>query len=264
MSIARLALRVATRKALMGRTWAEDRVYDSAITEIDQTVLDTRRPLIIVTTDDEERQIDGRDMLGAASDLDLILEIAVASFVRATDAAGVEMVIPDTDEALEVTVDLMCRQAITALQTSAGPWPNLWRRMVPTVKTVTQRRGADARNGIRFAARQISISLMALADPIKPPTEGDAFDEFLALAEADTELVPVARLIRGQLAGAPASWREAVAYLGLSDQEGEALGLAPLVPGEAPVPISAGQLGAGSGYVTQADIDQQLPEPPDA
>lgn len=266
MSISRLMLRMATRKALMGRTWAEDRVFDSAITEIDQTVLASRRPLIVVTTDDEEGQVDGRDILGATRSLDLVIEVAVATFVRA-EGGGVTIILPDTDEGLEVTVDLMCRQVIRALQSADGVWPDMWRSLVPAVASVSQRRGADAKNGIRFAARQIVITLSPLADPLMladDPVEGNVFAEFLALADGDDELASASQAIRAALTNDVPDWRLTQALLGMSDTEAEIMGLDPLLAGETPVIIASGELGEDSGYRGAADIAIQLPEPPDA
>jgi hypothetical protein len=266
VSIARLILRATTRKALMGRTWAEGRVFDSAITEIDQTVMETRRPLIVVTTDDEEGQVDGRDILGAMRSLDLVIEVAVATFVR-TEDGGVTITLPDTDEGLEVTVDLMCRQVIRALQSATGEWPALWRRLVPAVRTVSQRRGADAKNGIRFAARQIVLTVTSLADPLTlpgEPVDGDVFAAFLALAETDDEIAPLAQVIRAALTDDVPDWRLAQALLGLSDPEADMMGLAPIPAGEAPALITAGELGEGAGYDDADDIAANLPDPPDA
>jgi hypothetical protein len=266
VSIARLILRATTRKALLGRTWAEDRVFDSAITEIDQTVTETRRPLIVVTTDDEEGQVDGRDILGSMRTLDLVIEVAVATFVR-TEDGGVSITLPDTDEGLEVTVDLMCRQVIRALQSADGDWPALWRRLVPSVRSVQQRRGADTKGGIRFAARQIVLAVAPLADPLNlpdEPVEGDVFAAFLALADADTEIEPLAQVIRAALSEDVPDWRLAQALLGLSDPEAEIMGIAPVVAGEAPSLVLAGELGEGTGYDDEDDVEAQLPEPPDA
>ena len=43
MSLARLAMRIAAARALRGATLAEERVHDSAIAPIDQTIAEERQ-----------------------------------------------------------------------------------------------------------------------------------------------------------------------------------------------------------------------------
>lgn len=261
MSIARLALRMATRKALIGATFAQERVFDSAITEIDMTVVEKRKALIVVTTDDEEGSVDGRDILGADRTIDLVIEIAVATMVK-TDTGTVEVTIPDTDEGLEVTIDLMCRQVIRVLQAGTGPWADLWRRLAVSVSRVVQRRGADARQGVRFAARQIVLTLTTISDPIAPPTTGMPLFDFLAMADADDELSPVAMILRAELANTdPGSVIDA-GRMGFTFADAEGTGLASLSDTGLDVLVTAGALGVGAPYEDEADVDAQLPEPP--
>ena len=62
MSLSRLAMRIAAARALKDATLAEARVFDSAIDPIDQTIAETRAPVLIVTTDDHEVETAGRDL----------------------------------------------------------------------------------------------------------------------------------------------------------------------------------------------------------
>jgi hypothetical protein len=94
------------------------------------------------------------------------------------------------------------------------------------------------------------------------PVEGDVFAAFLALADADTEIEPLAQVIRAALSEDVPDWRLAQALLGLSDPEAEMMGLAPTPAGEAPALITAGELGEGNGYDDADDIEAQLPEQP--
>lgn len=265
MSIPRIALRLATRKALIGATYAGPRVFDSAITEIDLTVMETRKPLIIVTTDDEEGAVEAREITSADSQIDLVIEVAVAALVK-TDAGGTELTIPDTDEGLEITVDLMCRQAIRALQSGTGEWADLWRSLVVNVTRITQRRGADARQGVRFAARQIVLTLQTINDPLAAPLNADPLGRFLTMAEADAEIAPIAALLRAEIGTPGPAWRLAAGTLGLDRIEADGIGVAPADDTEdgAPSLMLAGELGEGSGYDDEDDVAAQLPDPPDA
>jgi hypothetical protein len=86
MSLVALALRIATVKALAGRTFAEGRVFDSAIAPLDVTVSEERAPLIVVYTDEESAEVSGHDLLVPDRALSLVIHCAVAS--KVTAAAG--------------------------------------------------------------------------------------------------------------------------------------------------------------------------------
>ena len=84
MSLARLAMRIAAARALRGATLADARVYDSAIAPIDQTIAEERQPILIVTTDDHEMGVTGRDLFQGHIACDLVVEAAIAARVAST------------------------------------------------------------------------------------------------------------------------------------------------------------------------------------
>lgn len=236
MSIARLALRLATVKALGGRTYAGSRVVDSAIETIASTIGPGPTPALLVYTDEASGEAEGRDLLSAGGQATLAIEMAVAQAVQVPVADGeneVAIVIPGTDAGIEITLDLMERQVRLALTDPLSPWAEIWRRLVLKIVDIRVLRGANARKGERFAARRLEIRVETLADPVPGMNVGEVWADFLALAEADTGgdgLAGLAAEIRAQIEGSEmVDWRRAQAALGLTGAGIGGIGLAPLL-----------------------------------
>lgn len=238
MSLSRLAVRIAAQRALSGQTLAGARVYDSQIDPIDLTVQGQREPFIVLYTDDHLRSVSGRDLSHGEDTLDLVIEIAVATKVLApardedgdvTDAVE----IPQTDAGMEVVLDILEYQAMQALQAGRTEWSRVWQRMTARLMRRLSRRGASNENGVRFAARQITITCDPIGDPDAGTdlVPGTAWGGFLAALDADAELSGIADVVRHAVTtGAPMSdWRLAAERLGVSDETVDAIGLAPVL-----------------------------------
>lgn len=232
MSLARLAMRIAAARALKGATLAGDRVFDSAIDPIDQTIAETRQPILVVMTDDHEADITGRDLTYGDARCDLVVEAAIAARVEipATDGDGNAMTIaiPHTDEGMELVLDMIEHQVVAALTRERTDWSRVWMKLVPRISKRLSRRGASAENGVRFAARQIVIT----CDLIEPPVagadiqSGTTWDDVLTVMSADEVLVPVANMLRAEIEGEPASdWQRAANSLGITLNTAEDLGI---------------------------------------
>lgn len=260
MSLSRLALRLCTIRALKGVTFAEDRVFDSAILGIDFVESQERMPVLVVTTDDDEGTTDGLDLIGFNRTLDLVIEIAVATFVRAGDGT-VEFTIPHTDEGLELSLDLMGRQVLRALQASDRSWSELWRSFAMSVDKITARRGSDAKDGIRFAARQIVITCKPLADP--PFGEGvpsGPWAALLAALRADPQFRNIADVVEGSIAGPVLpDWRQAKASLGLTRGAVRGIGVAPVDETATGAAAKAVEINYSDGAVTEVSAAQAIP-----
>ena len=238
MSLARLIMRVAAARAIRGATLAEDRVFDSAVEPLDQTISAQRQPLIVVTTDDAETELVGRDLLAGDVSCDLVFEAAIAARSQApagTDGGGdpVTITIPHTDEGMELALDMMERQIVRALTDPHSQWAEVWRDFVPRIKGRFSRRGASVEHGVRFAARQIVLTCDLIADPPQgaevSPTS--AWGTALAAFAADSALAPLEGVLRAELEGAEAlaDWRRAAAMLGLDLETVDALGIGPVL-----------------------------------
>jgi len=190
MSLSRLAMRIAAARALRGATLEEARVHDSAIAPIDQTIAEERQPILIVTTDDHELEVTGRDLFHGNVSCDLVIEAAIAARV---EVAGEESVItiPHTNEGMELALDLMEHQVMAALTRERSDWSRVWMKLVPRISRRLSRRGASVEKGVRFAARQIVLT----CDLIEPPTdgaviaEGTAWADLLSVMEEDADLI---------------------------------------------------------------------------
>lgn len=228
MSLVSLALRVAVARCLRGRTFAKDRIFDSAIAPIDLTLAEERRPLIVVTSDQERATVTGRDLLGTEREIDLVLELALATFVPRDD--GVEVLIPHTDEGMEVALDLMVRQVHRALIEGDTAWSRVFLAFVPRIRQIEQKRGAGSEDGVRFAARQMLI----VCDTIADPPFGAAVDSagpwqaFLDALGEDIGTAGLVSLVEAAILGAPLpDWDVLRLQLGLSRPETAGIGIAP-------------------------------------
>jgi hypothetical protein len=234
MSLARLAMRIAAARCLRGATLAEARVYDSAIAPIDQTIAEERQPILIVTTDDHEMEVTGRDLFHGNVSCDLVIEAAIAARVEVPGDNGGESVItiPHTDEGMELALDLMEHQVMAALTRERSNWSRVWMKLVPRISRRQSRRGASVEKGVRFAARQIVLT----CDLIEVPTdgaaigEGTAWADLLGVIEGDADLAPIAQMLRSEIEGTPlADWRRAANMLGIHLETANAIGLGPML-----------------------------------
>ena len=251
MSLARLAMRIAAARALRGATLAETRVYDSAIAPIDQTIAEERQPILIVTTDDHEMEVTGRDLFHGPVACELVIEAAIAARVEVAGDGESESVItiPHTDEGMELALDLMEHQVMAALIRERTPWSRVWMKLVPRLSRRLSRRGASVEKGVRFAARQIVLT----CDLIEAPTDGAAIAEdtawadVIAIMSADSDLAPIAQMLQSEIEGQPlADWRRAANMLGIHLETADAIGLGPVLDlSNDPAPLEAIELTGG-------------------
>jgi len=88
MSLTRLVMRLTAARALRDRTLAGARVFDSAVDPIDQTIAETRQPLLVLTTDEHALDVTARDLSSGTHRCDLVIEIAIASRVEVPASDG--------------------------------------------------------------------------------------------------------------------------------------------------------------------------------
>ncbi|RWX72587.1 hypothetical protein [Mesorhizobium sp. M2A.F.Ca.ET.039.01.1.1] len=272
MSLVALAARIATVKALENATLAAGRVFDSAIDPIDQKIAEEAVPVLIVYTDDDVRTVTGRDLINATRQLDLVVESAVASKVTYTQGDDqVEAIeIPFTDAGLELTLNFMDRQIARALLSDQGPWAALWRRIVLQPSKITSKRGGSSEKGVRFAARQMTITAETLSEPGFGAQATEFWADFLAALESDADpaLHKLAAMIRAEIETPTLpAWRQAIAELGVNPSTAQAIGIAPLPEGDSvgsPVAVITTNDQDGDDWtLDQAAIDAALePEVP--
>ena len=223
MSIARLAVRLATVAALRGQTLAGTSITDSAIPPIDTLAVDEPHPFVVVYTDDGEFAPVGRDLKGPGGTFSLVLEIAAAGHMQ----NGEEIVVPMTDDGMEVVLDLLDRQIRVALSDPNNTWAEMWRELVHKVSAVRSKRGASAAKGVRFAVRQIEMNVHPIADPPYGPTATGIWARFLDMIGADDDLAHLEPMLRASIESdtPPLSWELIQSQLGMTKLELDAMQL---------------------------------------
>jgi hypothetical protein len=264
MSIARLAMRVAAARAIRDATLAEDRVYDSAIDPIDHAVLENRQPFIVVSTEDHDVAVIGRDMVHGDHDCTLLIETAVASRVAVEGDTG--LTIPHTDEGMELVLDILEHQIIAALTREHTAWSRVFMHLVPVIKARKSRRGASAEGGVRFAARQIAITCDLIEAPVAGAAipNGGTWGDMMTVMSEDEDLAPIGELLRGIIEGDDmADWRRAANTLGIHQSTANALGIGPVLD-LADDPESLAEKAMAGDYLSvdagEPEIEEQLPD----
>lgn len=244
-------------------------MFDSAVDPIDQTIAEARQPILVLTTDEHEVSITGRDLGSGAHQCDLVIEMAIASRVEvpASDSSGgqITIAIPHTDEGMELTLDLMEHQVIGVLTRDDNVWTRAWMGLVPRITRRLSRRGASAENGVRFAARQLVLT----CDLIDTPAAGATIEpntgwaNVLTAMEADQALHPIAGMLRAELEGEPITdWRRAAHMLGIPLQVADQIGLGPMLDlASDPQAFTSASLDINSSMeeITAATLDSQVP-----
>ena len=232
MSLSRLAMRIAAARAIKGATLAGDHVFDSSIEPIDEKVAGQSTPIVIVTTDDQEMAVTGRDLRSGDKDCQLVIEAAITSQV--TVEGETSLTIPETDEGMELSLDLIEHQVIAALTRERSDWSRLWMKFVPRITRRLSRRGAATENGLRFAARQMVLT----CDLIDTPTDGaaipagTAWGDFLTVVAADADLAPIGTMLREVVEGADVvDWQRMANLLGVTQETAMGIGIGPAIDG---------------------------------
>jgi hypothetical protein len=274
MSIIRPILRMCAVAALRERTLAEGRVFDSDNTPLAEALIqepEEAKPYITIYTDEDTRPgVSGRDIYAAERNLSLVLEIGAASAV-VTGKLGVMLQIPATDAGLELSVDIVESQALAALVGDPDSrWGELFRRMVLRIERVQGQRGGSAERGSRWAARQIILICDVIADAPPGVPQPAVVRDFLAAARAapsELGLAGAAEIIERALDPTMAlTWRQAQAWLGLTEQGVRATGIAPPLGVEEDVPLGEGEEVEEMAVVEGIDRGRPgtgtIPEPP--
>lgn len=238
VSLSTLALRTCAVLAILGRTMAGDRVFDSVLAPLDQIIGADEDaaavPIVTVSVDESfGKPNGGKELLTADTTATLVVELLFAR------RDGDEFSFPRTEPALEWGVEILARQVFRALAT-APVWSDLFSRFYLRVVEVRALRGGS-NDGERFAARQYQIDLEPIGDPRfgEVPTvdeDGDRLPwaDFLDALSAITDpklagFVGLADLLATEIAGPTGlgGWQKVRAELGLSDAGTAVLGVTP-------------------------------------
>lgn len=297
MILAMDILRWVTLQALLGQTWAEQRVYDSPAEPVDVRIKEEQAPYISVYTDDADVTfIDPVNNVtynigSAPADVWLVIEVAVNEPITVEDPRENQLTDSDadstlpaiglaaTDQGMEATIGFISRQVNQALLATDNPWADLWRTLAKPTEVQVRRGGSaqqeQGRPYIRFASRVMRYKCEVLMDPVYGAGLGDSdsfWSKLIALMLTRPDLTGLAELIRDHFV-TPAtlpSWRIAQKQLALTDEGIRGLFHTPqilpgLIPDETEAPESTRgsvfDLGTGQTTTTEPEPPTVPPEP---
>lgn len=264
MNLSMDVLRWLTVRAIRGRTWAMDRVFDSPSTPADIRTATEREPFISVYCDDSTWGGEGREFGAGLHDLypgtsQLVIEVGVASpryfnenddpVEPGTEGAHMVTQLNATDEGLEAQIGLISRQAMDALMSTneTNPWAELWRELVAGQVTKVQiLRGGPSGEGDRAKPRYASRVTIITCGTLGEPMRGEELDrfpfwkKFFDACDGDEEFEGLATLVRAHIerpTGTLPDWRLAQKYLTITEAGARSLGIAPVAGFDVPTPF---------------------------
>ncbi|GJD88185.1 hypothetical protein BHAOGJBA_1698 [Methylobacterium hispanicum] len=236
MSIVAYAIRTCLGAALVDRTLAEGRVYDSAVQPIAEMIKPGVKPFLVVSTDDEKISFPSKrwELLDADRTINVVVEVAVGGLtqveVPAEQGGGtaLRLDIPHTDEGLETSLNMIGRQIWREIAVG-GPWSDLLKEFACWPKEGAVTRGANTEQGVRYAARQYVFECGTIPEPEFGTEPEGPFATLLEMMAADERLADDVRLVRSMIIGdLLPDWHRAQIELGLTNRSYRALGLGPL------------------------------------
>lgn len=265
MGMVALAMRLSAVLALTGSTVAGKRVFDSAVLPIDELTSKTPEPFISVSTEEESGKPAGRDINNGDRLIDLVIETAISETIELPGEDGQVLMVADTDGNLELSLAVLSRQVDACLWgRGGGIWGDVFRAFSKTIAETTSRRGLPTENGERFAARQVVYRVQAFAEPaFGAVTAGTPFGKFLDALDEQPGFENIAAIVRQAIEGKPIGWPDlytpSAVAAGMTEEEAQRMGIAPL--GDYPSdPMKAAEVYPAGWEIDQAEISAGLPE----
>lgn len=178
MSLQRMRLRAAFVAALINKTIAEGRVFDSRIGEIQEQDADQLIPFVAVYTDSDQRQqkAPGDVTPLFSRSIDVVIELAVGTWLNERDdgSGNAERVFaaPQTDAELEALLDMLEFQIWRAIfdvanSTAAGALQELVKQWAGWDSIP----GRSPKGNHKISARQLTITCHVTDDRLPAPGE---------------------------------------------------------------------------------------------
>lgn len=240
MTLAREALRLATVRALRGNTWGT--VKDSEAGSIDDVAAEAPAPVIAVYTDDGKMAGADGGLFGSSTQT-LIIEIGLTQKMK-IDGEEVAFSDIETDPSRELAVGLIERQVRAALSDPTNAWAEIWKKLITERGEIASVRGTLMRDGVRFAGRQLQLTVSLIRDPAPGAAVSGVWQTFLAALAAEPGSEAVATAMTAAIAGnagAWPGWQKLAASYGYTSGEAVSLGLAPPANVQPDEPAFSGQ-----------------------
>jgi hypothetical protein len=230
--IAGLVMRTALKQLLLGNTLAEGRVFDSAIAPVDQIA--ESLPFVAVSTEDAEyTDIGAFDLMSGNREVHLVIEIACATTTPVTidGNSATTISIPETDAALEATIDFLSRQIFRLMTAGSGTWFDIFRSVCLTVDQVSVKRGVSDKNGSRFAARQFVLQAQVISEPEVGADPSGVWARAVEAMAQEPELANLAQIMEQLIKGEEIpEWPQFAAAVGLLPEAASMINLGPIDP----------------------------------
>jgi hypothetical protein len=230
MSINRAALRIAAVLALRGRTSAGAAVFDSRADALEDVALGVNVPVISVYTEEDKTRDRRREV-------DLVIEFAVTSRVQLEGETHV-IASPETDEALELTLDVLEAEITDALMAGASEAADLFNSLVPDIELRSSKRGVLAESkDRRLAARQLLFHCHLISDRAAGAPVPVFLTRLIALMQADDFYAPAAPGLEAFI-NRDFGWNQGtrdMGYLGFDRWSAKATGIVPDPENAAPL-----------------------------
>lgn len=238
--VVRQLLAISAVEAARGETIAGPNVHDCKIESLNGDLKDSRLPVLIFSIEAAEQrpQGNGHGFFGRPSTCKLQVQATIFELTKVGGDAGgkpetLELVIGETDAALEATLNILDRQWRVALTHPRNAWGDVFRGLVLRVGKVQDMRAADPELPRRHAMRLSEVEIDTIAEPGLGEEIPPAIEAGLALLEADPDYLELAGELRALLAvGSDLDdWEKTQASLFASRAQVSALGYGPLDPG---------------------------------
>lgn len=228
MSLAALAVRLATVYALRGNTLAGADVKDSPQNPLPAVL---PGPQIVVYTGRQSTAPQGTQLVGGDQKFDLSIHIHLPGSVDVTDGTRT-LKLEQSAGGVGVVYDLMWRQIVRTLMAGNGKWSQVWRAIVIGVEDIESDPFLiESDKGLRVMARGYVMSIETLHDPgFGADLEGTAWALLLDAMRSEPELNALAGVVEHEMTSRNElpEWEQARAALGITDAGLAAIGLAPL------------------------------------
>ena len=276
MSLAEYGLRIATVRALRGKTFAGALVLDEPGDPVagvieGSSIGEQATPLIAVFTNLNVAEIGhGSLLVPSKGVVDLTIQVYLPPTVSAS-VGGNETSIKGRDGGGKFVVDIIERQVAAVLLADQSPWAVLARHFRFRViearsQSFVVKSAPEADIGVEIMAREIVLRVELIGDPSFGEEPSGHFATLLTMMESDTELSPLAPVFRQAIAGPEGMQYHEIqaALMGVDLTVAHALGLTSAATGSteaAPVLEEIDIVNLAGGGVIVDDGSVVLPTP---
>ena len=170
MSVGRIVTRLAAVSALnnfLNAPWptlAGPNIFDSKIEPVEDMKQARAFPCVVVYTDYDKNHWNKGRQSQKSRNMTVTLELLIVQAAQ-DEGDGFKLDCPVTDSEIEFSLDMLEAQAFQALMADNSA-AQVFNYLNPSVENIVSRRGASTEGGHRLAARQLTLEMESIRDPI--------------------------------------------------------------------------------------------------